>query len=100
MSQSMPVAVDERGYRIGGGHHNAKIDDHDVDLVRALHEDHGVSYSELSEKFGVSKSLIAQICRYEVRCATPHRWKFVRVTDRFLLCAANGRWGFRREVLK
>jgi hypothetical protein len=94
------VAVNDRGWRIGEGHHNSKLSDHDVDLMRELREEHRLPVSALAEKFEVSKTLVKRICRYEIRCQTPDRWKVVEVTDRFLLRAFRGGWGFVREEVK
>ena len=62
------VAVNERGFRIGEGHPNATLTDAEVDTIRTLHEDYGLSYSTLAEKYEISKGAIAKICRYERRC--------------------------------
>jgi ribosome-binding protein aMBF1 (putative translation factor) len=77
----MAVAVNEKGVRIGQGHQRAKVDDHDVDVIRELREEHGLTYRQLAEKYEVSKSLIRQICRYQIRCQTPFRWKIINVED-------------------
>lgn len=89
------VAFNDRGYRIGESHHNAKLTDHEVDVVRQLREEHGLTYSSLAEKFEVSVDLIRQICRYKLRCDTPARWRFVEVTGRYRIQYSGGKWGFR-----
>ncbi len=61
------VAVNEAGLRIGEDHPNAKLTDAEVERIRTLHEDYGMSYSTLAEKFEISKGAIAKICRYERR---------------------------------
>lgn len=75
------VAVNENGCRVGETHHRAKLTDHDVDLIRELHEEHGLSYSQLAEKFGCSKSTIRDYCQYRRRCQFPEKWRRVRVDD-------------------
>ena len=45
----------------------AQLTDGEVELIRALHEKHGMSYSTLAEKFEVSVSLVGKICRYQRR---------------------------------
>ena len=65
------VCVNENGRRIGEAHHRAKLSDADVDLIRELREAHGISYEEIAKKFDVSKSEIAEICRYEIRAQAP-----------------------------
>lgn len=71
------VAVNESGQRIGETHHRAKLTDRDIDLMRELHEEHGIGYTKLAEKFECSKSEARYICRYMVRCQTAARWRNV-----------------------
>lgn len=73
------VAINEKGRRIGDSHQRARISNHDVDLMRELREEHGLSYKELAEKFDVSESLVKQICNYRIRSQTPVRWKIIDV---------------------
>jgi DNA invertase Pin-like site-specific DNA recombinase len=94
------VAINDKGKRIGEGHHNSKLSDHEVDLMRELREEHGLRTCELMRKFEVSRTLVKRICRYEIRCQTPDRWKVVEVTDRFILRSFRGGWGFAREELR
>ena len=74
-SRKVFVAVDENGLRIGESHPNAKLTDHEVDLIRELREKDNMSYALLSEKFEVPKATIQKICQYERRAATIARWK-------------------------
>lgn len=73
------VAVNEVGLRIGEGHPNSKLTDAEVEIIRQLHEDDGMSYKEIAEKFEVSKWCIGKICRYERREQTPADWKEIEV---------------------
>ncbi len=73
----MLVPVNEKGYRIGHHHHNAVLTDHDVELVRILHERDGKSYGWLALKFEVPKSTIAAICQYKRRAQTIADWKAI-----------------------
>lgn len=70
------VGVNERGYRLGQDHQHAKLTDAEAELIRELHED-GLPYYALAEKFGVSKSAIGKICRYERRVQSAVSWKTV-----------------------
>lgn len=81
MSGFRTIGVNAAGLRVGEHHHNAKLTDHDVDLIRRLHEDEGMSYRVLARKFEVSKGAIAGICRYERRAQTVERFREVRVLD-------------------
>jgi predicted DNA-binding protein (UPF0251 family) len=73
------VALNERRRRIGEDHPNAKLTDHEVELIRDLRE-HGMKYKTLAEKFEVSKSTIAMVCRYERRGELAHSWLGVHVS--------------------
>lgn len=54
------------GYRVGETHHRAKLTDHDVELIRLLHED-GMSCTEIATKFECSRSTISDIANYKQR---------------------------------
>jgi ribosome-binding protein aMBF1 (putative translation factor) len=85
MSDSQPVkpkqkkrvtyAVNERGIRIGEDHHNALLTNEQIDRIRDLREDHGLSYKQLSLMFQVSFQTIASVCQYRRRAQTPFGWK-------------------------
>ncbi len=74
------VRVNESGFRVGEDHHNAKLTDCEVELMRSLHED-GMAYKTLGEKFGISRHAAGRICRYERRGQTVARIKEVHVVD-------------------
>lgn len=69
------IGVDENGYRVGESHHNAKLSDAEVDLIRDLHEEGMIGYRALARHFGCSRDTIAAICQYRRRTATPDRYK-------------------------
>ncbi|MFJ1253410.1 helix-turn-helix domain-containing protein [Cupriavidus sp. CuC1] len=74
------VAINDQGLRIGEDHQNAKLTDSDVERIRQLHGE-GLSYRTLADKFEVSKSLIALICRWERRAQTAKNWRAVHVPE-------------------
>jgi len=74
------IAVNECGRRVGDSHHNSKLTDHEVEVIRELRGE-GMTYKWLAEKFEVSKSFIAMICRFERRAQVPSRWKSVHVME-------------------
>lgn len=74
------VAVNDRGYRLGEDHQNARLTDAEVEIVRQLHE-RGMGYETLAEKFEVSKWLIGRICRYELRNQPAATFKKLHVSD-------------------
>lgn len=54
------------GFRIGETHHNAKLTDHDVELIRLLREG-GMKVKEIAKKFECSPSNITLITTYKGR---------------------------------
>jgi IS30 family transposase len=64
------IGLSEQGSRVGETHPRAKLTDHDVDLIRELHEA-GLSYRVIAIKFSVAKSTVRDI----VKCR--RRWQFV-----------------------
>jgi DNA invertase Pin-like site-specific DNA recombinase len=54
------------GYRVGETHHRAKLTDHDVELIRLLHED-GMSCTEIAVKFECTRQNISAIVNYKHR---------------------------------
>lgn len=75
----LTVGVNERGIRVGEDHQNAKLTDAEVDLLLELREEHGLSYNELAEKFGLSKSGVRKICKGQTRSQRPERFKTVHI---------------------
>lgn len=75
------VAVNAAGLWIGEDHPNAELTNAEVDRLRRLHEDEGWSYALLAEKFEISKSAVAKICRYERRGQYPAAFREVPVPD-------------------
>lgn len=55
------------GHRIGDSHPRTKLSDRDVELIRQLHERHGIGYGTIAKKFDTPRSTIATICRYQTR---------------------------------
>ena len=49
-----------------------------IDEVLTLHEEQGLAYSALAERFGVSKSCIAGICQYRRRGQWVAAWRKVK----------------------
>ena len=63
------VAVNENGRRIGQDHHNAKLTDHDVELLLQMHES-GTGYRRLAATFEVSRSMVRYIVKGRWRSQT------------------------------
>lgn len=52
--------------KYGEKHHCAKLSDHDVDLIRDIH-DAGIGIVEISRKFDVCRNTISNLCNYSYR---------------------------------
>ena len=78
--QTKLVGVDERGNRVGEDHPRAKLTDHEVDLIRELHEGGGLSMREIAEKFDIAKSTVCDIVNYNKRVSYPIGWRRVGLT--------------------
>lgn len=76
---SRTVAVNERGYRIGEDHPNAKLTNHEVELILELREQCW-GYRQIADKFEISKSQVRNICLGIKRCQTPWRIKRVHLS--------------------
>lgn len=74
------VAVNEAGYRIGEDHPNAKLTDHEVDLILELREQ-CLSYRQIADKFEISKSQVRNICKGRKRCQSAWHWKRVHLSS-------------------
>lgn len=74
------IALNENGRRIGQEHPQAKLLDHEVDLVLGLVAN-GFSYAEIADKFDVSKSCIAKIAQGSRRGQPVARVVRVPVTE-------------------
>lgn len=60
-------APGERHTNWGPSHHKAKLSTAQVDQMRELHEEQGVSYRKLAERFKVAKETVAAVCTYRRR---------------------------------
>lgn len=75
MARPRLLPRDENGRVVGEAHHMARLTNHEVDLIRELHEEHRMSYRALAHMYSVPKATIARICRYERRATTPAQWR-------------------------
>jgi len=60
MGRLVPVEQCKRGTELP----QARLTDDDVRLMRALHDEHGVSIRQVAQKFGLAYSWAWRICRY------------------------------------
>lgn len=79
------VFVNDKGKRIGEGHHRAKLSDADIDLIFFLREA-GLSYGAIAGKFddipgGISKSTIRDVLTSRRRAQVPEATKRVLVRE-------------------
>lgn len=77
MRKGKLVKVNERGLRVGEDHQNAKITDHEVELMRRMHEVDKIGYRRLAKIFDLSKTTVRNICNYRWRCQTVVKFRKV-----------------------
>lgn len=58
-----------RGWRIGDSHQKSKLSDQDVELMRELHEEHGLGAVEIARKFECNFNTCYSILKYRSRYA-------------------------------
>ena len=68
------IALGENGRRIGESHHRSRLSDSEVDEIRELREEEGMSYGKLAERLQAPKSTIRDICKYLTRVQVAVRW--------------------------
>ena len=51
----------------GENNHSAKLTDQDIDYIRELREQHGLTLKAIADKFEVHEGTISKICRYKAR---------------------------------
>lgn len=59
--------TNEHNRRIGEDHPLSVLTDHEVDVMRSLHEDYAIPVNVLAEKFGVHRNTASRIVNYRVR---------------------------------
>ena len=67
------VPVNERGLRIGEGHHSSVLTDNEVQVMLEL-RDEGWGYKRLARHFDVARTTVRNICSGKHRHQTPDRW--------------------------
>lgn len=65
------VQCNEDGRLVGEDHPRAKLTDHDVDLIRELHEEHGMSTSMIARKFEITPRWALRLVQYTGRVSSP-----------------------------
>ena len=77
MPRSVPV--NDKGYRIGEGHHSCKIPDEIVTQLRDLHErdNQPVNCGELARRFNIKLETVRAIVYYRRRAQTPKAWRLI-----------------------
>ncbi len=63
------------GLRIGETHHRAKYTDHEIDMVRDLHEKEGMGYKKVAKVMDMPLRTVRSICNYTTRTEKPVRFK-------------------------
>lgn len=63
----MSIKRNHLGYRIGEGHHRAKLTDEQVAKMRRMYRPRIVGYATLAREFGCSEATAADIVNYRTR---------------------------------
>lgn len=71
------VGVNEKGARVGEDHPRATLTDHDVELMRQMHEQEGIGYKRLAKMFDTSVAQARNICLYRQRAQTASSWRTI-----------------------
>lgn len=69
------VGLNDKGFRIGEDHPQAKLTDQHVDVIRELHESGTMGYLRIARIFKVSKNAIKKIVTCESRWQTATKFK-------------------------
>jgi predicted DNA-binding protein (UPF0251 family) len=77
MQQIRIIGISDKGKRVGHFHQKAKLTDDECELVRSLRGS-GMRYSELAEKFEISKACVRDIVKFRRRNVPITRWKSVK----------------------
>jgi hypothetical protein len=78
MVETKYVGVNERGYRIGRWHQNSRLSDAEVDALRAMHEDEGLTIREAAKRSGISFWTARALARYLYRSQSVAGFKKVK----------------------
>lgn len=76
------VGVNEKGARVGETHHRAILTDHDVDLIRALRDEYGLTYQQIADKFECGRSTVRDVIKCRRRWQRPEKWKRVPLAEK------------------
>jgi len=71
------VGVNEKGSRVGEDHPRATLTDHDVELMRQMHEEEGIGYKRLAKMFDTSVAQVRNICLYRQRAQSASGWRTI-----------------------
>lgn len=67
MAKGKLIGVNDRGWRVGEDHQRAKLTDHEVELMRRLHEVEKIGYRQLAKMFDIARTTVRDICNYRRR---------------------------------
>ena len=76
------VAVNAGGYRIGEDHPNARLTNHEVELMIEMFEEGHHSLRQLARVFDISKSQVRNIVKGLKRAQLPEAYKTVHPRTR------------------
>ncbi len=75
MNKPKTIQIGEYGKRVGETHGRAKLNDHEIELIRQLKEQ-GMPATEIAEKMEVSKRYVYKLVNYERRASVVAEWRW------------------------
>lgn len=57
----------EKGRLAGERHHNARFTNHEIEVMREMHEHHGFGYRRLAKIFECDRGYVRDVCLYKRR---------------------------------
>lgn len=73
------VAVNDQNLPIGEDHHNAKLTNHEIDLIRKMYEVDKMRPTHIARIFECDVAAIWRICKYKARSQEPIKFKKVKI---------------------
>lgn len=81
VGKKIKVPVNDKGYRIGEGHHNCTISDAMVMRIRDMAEYEHLSCPEIAERTGIKLRTVESYVQYERRADVPRDYRTIEVKD-------------------
>lgn len=81
VGKKIKVPVNDKGYRIGEGHHNCTISDEMVKRVRDMAEYEHLPCPEIARRTGLKLRTVESYVQYERRADVPRDYRTIEAKD-------------------